>query len=126
MIDGIEFEGLEYYWFMPTFNESTGQVGGRVDFVYDAENETFIMYQADKVSGGHTGLARAIGVSDDAAVGGRIMFTDEGMITSEWSGHYGKNWTPEIRKSFSKFMEKYTKTHIHKAGDVKLESNGSR
>ena len=56
--------------------------------------------------GGILGHDAIPGVSSNAP-GGRIRFDNGGLITDEWSGHYGHLWTPDIRKKFVDFMKQH-------------------
>lgn len=81
---------------------------GTKDFVFDP-----IMQKAaiapNRYKLGHTGLKNAIGSNDNDVVGGRIRFTSNGDLEfSEWSGHYGHKWTPEIKSDFEAFMKDQT------------------
>ena len=55
------------------------------------------------------------GDSREGARGGRIRFKAGQLITDEWSGHYGRLWTPEIRSKFTAFMKNHGVTIIHEA-----------
>jgi len=73
------------------------------DFIFDSRSQRFIMGNNPL---GHTGILRAGGIAEsEAIVGGRIVRQDGGLMTSEWSGHFGPNWTPEIRQRFQSFMQ---------------------
>ena len=73
------------------------------DFIFDSQSQRFIMGNNPL---GHTGILRAGGIAEsEAIVGGRIFRQNGGLMTSEWSGHFGQNWTPEIRQQFQGFMQ---------------------
>ena len=70
-----------------------------VDFRYDPDRGRFVM--GNNVLG-HDGIP---GGFPSSAPGGRTRFENGGLITDEWSGHYGNLWTPEIRAKFVDFMK---------------------
>ena len=79
------------------------------EFVFDPRSGTFLI-ATGRTSGSHAQLARSIGVSssDDVLVGGMFARDSSGrFLTSEFSGHYGRNWTPAVRKQFYDTMKKY-------------------
>jgi hypothetical protein len=45
------------------------------------------------------------GISHKDIVGGSIWRQDGKLMTDQSSGHYGTNWTPELREQFVKFMK---------------------
>jgi hypothetical protein len=75
-----------------------------VDFLYDPEAGQFVMGRNPL---GHEGipLGGMGGKPGRPLVGGRIRFENGKLITDEWSGHYGQNWTPKYRANFVDFMK---------------------
>ena len=77
------------------------------DFVYDPTTQKFAMAGKNAEYLKHYGLRRIIGATETNVVDGRIKLGSNGeILTSEWSGTYGQNWTPEIVKKFQEFMNK--------------------
>lgn len=55
---------------------------------------------------GHDSILEAAGISpSENTVGGTIWRENGNLMTNEWSGHYGQNWTLEIRTQFQTFMQ---------------------
>lgn len=83
-----------------------------VEFVYDPTNKKFLVGQPNqKMQGlsGHQQLVKVGNLDNNSTVGGMLKTGESGqIITNEYSGHYYKNWTDEIRKQFKEFIE--TKT----------------
>ena len=84
---------------------------GGIEYVFDAETNTFVV---GKVEGGygspHQKLADSIGADQSAktTLGGTFSRDYLGkIITTENSGHFGKNWTPELRTQFKSVMKSY-------------------
>ena len=79
------------------------------DFVYDASTGKFAMAGKNAEELRHYGLRKVIGSSENDVVGGRIKLGANGEImTSQWSGTYGGNWTKNIADKFQSFMKKMT------------------
>lgn len=95
-----------------------------VDFVYDAEKNSMAVATKGTNPKGHTSLANSINAGENV-VGGRLMRVGKTVETSEWSGHYGLNWTPEIRKSFTKFLGEKTGLPVNHSGNL-LFRNGKK
>jgi filamentous hemagglutinin len=75
------------------------------DFIYDPKSRQFIMGRG---SHGHDSILNAGRISPhDSIVGGRISRQNGRLVTDEWSGQYGQNWTPEIRQQFQNFMQQH-------------------
>lgn len=75
------------------------------DFIFDSQSQRFIM---GNNSLGHPGILRAGGISESkSVVGGGIFRRDGQLMSSEWSGHFGQNWTPEIRQHYQSFMQQH-------------------
>lgn len=73
------------------------------DFIFDSQSERFVMGTGPQ---GHNSILQAAGISpSDSIVGGGIWREDGGLMTNEFSGHFGMNWTPEIRLQFQGFMQ---------------------
>lgn len=84
---------------------------GSIEFVYDFKNKKFVVGKPQEDLGGspHQQLVKSIGAKGDNVVGGMFKVDGKGVIqTNEFSGHYGENWTPAIRKDFEKFMKQNT------------------
>ncbi len=71
-----------------------------VAFRYDPDSNRFVMGNTPL---GHAGIP---GGFSSSAPGGRIRFENGGLITDEWSGHYGHLWTPKTRNQFVDFMKR--------------------
>ena len=77
------------------------------EFVFDPANERFVVGQSEK-GFGHYGLAQEIGADENTVVGGMLSRGPNGeFFTDEMSGHYGINWTDEVRQQFVDFMRSY-------------------
>jgi hypothetical protein len=77
------------------------------DFVYDPVTEKFAMAGNKAINLKHYCLRRVIGAAEENVVGGRIKLGENGeILTSQWSGTYGGNWTPEIVAKFKEFIKK--------------------
>ena len=58
-------------------------------------------------------LARSIGADESEVVGGTIQRGPNGeFFTNENSGHYGQNWTLEIRIEFQKWLRSRVKKPV--------------
>jgi Bacterial toxin 43 len=84
-----------------------------IEFVFDPSTNTFAVGKPKDYLGlggsPHQQLATSIGADPDVVVGGMFSRgTDGRIITSEHSGHYWQNWTPEVRKQFVEFLENTT------------------
>ena len=84
--------------------------GGGVEFVYDPTTSTFAVGapKAGLFDGSpHQKLVQSIGAKDENIVGGTFSRAPDGsIITTENSGHYGQNWTPQIEKQFQEWLSK--------------------
>jgi hypothetical protein len=93
--------------FDPRPNPSYG--GQRtVEFVYDPATKRFAVGKAQGAGSPHQKLANAINPDYDArqVVGGTFSRGSQGeIVTSEYSGHFGKNWTDAMRAEFVEFLE---------------------
>ena len=85
--------------------------GKSIEFVFDANTKTFVVGKPVNSMGGspHQELAKSIGANsnskyfggDPNIVGGMFSRGSNGeILTNENSGHFGKNWTPELRETF--------------------------
>ncbi|HEF5870833.1 TPA: hypothetical protein SAY52_001411, partial [Burkholderia cenocepacia] len=83
---------------------------GSIEFVFDPTTNTFAVGKpASGLFDGsaHQQLAQAIGANDANVVGGGFSRAADGSIlTTENSGHYGQNWTPEIWNQFQQWLSK--------------------
>ncbi|WP_261765009.1 polymorphic toxin type 43 domain-containing protein, partial [Flavobacterium columnare] len=79
-----------------------------IEFVFDPETEIFTVGRVKNPISGlspHQNLARVINAGNNV-VGGMFKRGANGeILTNEASGHFHKNWTPEIREKFVKFLE---------------------
>ncbi|RVU90814.1 hypothetical protein EH230_07825 [Flavobacterium columnare] len=79
-----------------------------IEFVFDPETEIFTVGKVKSPISGlspHQNLARVINAGNNV-VGGMFKRGANGeILTNEASGHFHKNWTPEIREKFVKFLE---------------------
>jgi hypothetical protein len=82
--------------------------GGGVEFVYEPATNTFVagrpqngLFQGSP----HEQLVQSIGGGNGTIVGGTFQRGANGQIfTTENSGHYGPNWTPQIRQQFQDWL----------------------
>ncbi|MBJ9978333.1 hypothetical protein IAE35_23175 [Pseudomonas sp. S75] len=85
-----------------------------IDFIYDPVSQRFIM---GRNQFGHDGILSAGKIpSSDAIVGGGIWRENGVLRTYEWSGHYGMNWTPQLREQFKSFMSSHGVNVTHTPG----------
>ena len=65
----------------------------------------------------HQALAKTIGADNSSTtVGGIFTRGNSGeIITNELSGHFGKNWTPELRIEFVEVMKSYGLDVLHES-----------
>lgn len=82
--------------------------GGGVEFVYDPTTNTFAVGKptAGLFDGSpHQQLVQSIGANDQNIVGGTFSRGADGsIVTTENSGHYGQNWTPQIWNQFQQWL----------------------
>ncbi|XOK62253.1 RHS repeat-associated core domain-containing protein [Paenibacillus elgii] len=82
-----------------------------IEFVFDPKTNTFVVGSPNSSSlkgSPHQKLAQTIDADGATVVGGTFKRGANGeFLTTENSGHYGQNWTPEVRKQFSEVMESY-------------------
>ena len=84
---------------------------GMIEFVYDVENEVFLVGRPKNPTGGlspHQKLVYSIRNSSENIVGGMFKREGQTILTDEYSGHYGRNWNSQNRIKFKQFMEKTT------------------
>lgn len=88
---------------------------GSIEFVYDPKTKTFAVGKPnDPIAAGlqgspHQQLAGSINADPTTLVGGTLQRGKNGeFITNEFSGHYGQNWTPEVRAQYREFLESMT------------------
>ncbi|WON80963.1 polymorphic toxin type 43 domain-containing protein [Acinetobacter sp. UGAL515B_02] len=82
--------------------------GKGVEFIFDPKSNTFAFgnISAFKHGSPHEQLVQSIGInrSNNFTVGGTMVVKNGVVNTTENSGHYGKNWTPEVRQQFKLFL----------------------
>ncbi|WP_197719182.1 hemagglutinin repeat-containing protein [Burkholderia stabilis] len=82
--------------------------GGGVEFVFDPTTNTFAVGKpkAGLFDGSpHQQLVQSIGANDKNIVGGTFSRAPDGsIVTTENSGHYGQNWTPQIWDQFQRWL----------------------
>lgn len=82
--------------------------GGGVEFVFDPTTNTFAVGtpKSGMLDGSpHQQLVQTIGANDKNVVGGTFTRGPDGsIITTENSGHYGQNWTPQIEAQFQQWL----------------------
>jgi RHS repeat-associated protein len=73
------------------------------DFIFDPNSGRFVMGRGPF---GHDSILEAARITpSESTVGGTIWRENGNLMTNEWSGHYGQNWTPEIRAQYLNFMQ---------------------
>jgi hypothetical protein len=85
---------------------------GGVEFVFDPESGTFATGRPAASAGlkgsPHEQLAQSIGADPSTVVGGTLTRGGPGQfLTTEQSGHFWQNWTPEVRAQFVETMRGY-------------------
>jgi RHS repeat-associated protein len=101
------------------YNPATRRAPGRggaysiksTEFVFDPVQSRFAVGKPHGWSAGspHQRLAASIDADPSVVVGGMFRRGPNGeILTNERSGHYWRNWTPEIRSKFEKFMKEMT------------------
>lgn len=85
--------------------------GASYEFVFLPDKNTFAInkkldYQIE-LDSPHVSIRKSITKSRGRTVGGIIRVRKGKITTDEFSGHYGENWTDEIRDNFVEFMRKY-------------------
>lgn len=100
---------------------------GGVEYIFDTKTNTFVVGKPNGVgfSGSpHQQLVQTIGADESNIVGGTFSRGANGEIfTTENSGHFGQNWTPEIRQQFQNAMENYRLPVVIQNGGVKMFVN---
>lgn len=92
---------------------------GSIEFVFDPKTSTFAVGKPTTNLGGspHQQLAETIKSDGSALVGGMFRRGPNGeVITNEFSGHYWKNWTPEVRAKFERTLKQYDLNVKHHPG----------
>ncbi|MCO7036856.1 DUF637 domain-containing protein [Pseudomonas carnis] len=92
---------------------------GSIEFVFDPKTSTFAVGKPTTNLGGspHQQLAETIKSDGSALVGGMFRRGPNGeVITNEFSGHYWKNWTPEVRAKFEQALKQYDLNVKHHPG----------
>lgn len=91
------------------------------DFVYDPTTQKFAMAGNNAANLKHYGLRKVIGATEANVVGGRIKLGANGeILTSQWSGTYGGNWTSEIAAKFKEFIKNTTTKEVKHSGNSKF------
>ncbi|KAF6587924.1 hypothetical protein JDW19_14185 [Paenibacillus polymyxa] len=82
-----------------------------IEFVFDPKTNTFVVGKPNNSSftgSPHQKLAQTINADGKTVVGGTFSRGPNGeILTTENSGHYGQNWTPEVRKQFEEVVGNY-------------------
>ena len=91
---------------------------GGVEYVFDPATGTFAVGRPAVGAGlkgsPHEQLAQSIGANPSTVVGGTLTRGGNGaFITTEQSGHFWQNWTPEIRQQFVGTMRGYGLDVVH-------------
>ena len=76
--------------------------------MYDPVSNTFAVGKPLSSLPGspHQQLATAIGANESVVVGGTFLRNAKGdILTTEQSGHYGINWTDDIRVKFTAWLQ---------------------
>ena len=92
------------------FQQNTKATKSGREFILDPDSDTFVLATKSDVRldalSPHERLADSIGKQKYRRVVGGTLNTRSGDIeTGEFSGHYGHNWSPEVREQFVEFME---------------------
>ncbi|WP_246021340.1 polymorphic toxin type 43 domain-containing protein [Paenibacillus lentus] len=84
---------------------------GGIEFIFDPETSTFVVGKPKDekfVGSPHQRLVQTINADEKNVVGGTFTRGENGEIyTTENSGHYGQNWTTEVRNQFTEVMKNY-------------------
>lgn len=82
--------------------------GGAIEYVFDPATRTFLVGDAPVAGSPHESLVKLIPDVGEKPVGGMFGRGPNGEFeTNEFSGHYWKNWTPDVRRDFVSFMMKH-------------------
>ena len=81
-----------------------------VEYVFDPQTQTFVVGRPKphmELSGSpHEQLAHSIDADPTTVVGGTLTRRSDGVfVTTEQSGHFWRNWTPEVRQNFIDTMK---------------------
>jgi filamentous hemagglutinin len=84
-----------------------------VEFVYDPATQTVLVAQSRRSGtmalSPHQRLANHLPGGRGTIVGGEVSLAADGsLLTNELSGHFGTNWTPEIRQQWIPDLEQLT------------------
>ncbi|MFI0428878.1 polymorphic toxin type 43 domain-containing protein [Mariniflexile sp. HMF6888] len=92
---------------------SQGKNGG-IEYIFDLDRKIFALgkseYDNHPLLSAHENLVQLIGsdINSKRIVGGTVTREANGnWIFTENSGHYGENWTDEIREAFDNFMKEF-------------------
>ncbi|RKH13284.1 hypothetical protein D7X74_22150 [Corallococcus sp. CA047B] len=89
---------------------------GAIEFVYDPTSKIFVVGKAPRTEAmsPHQKLGFFIGGDARTLVGGMFSRSPTGEFnTSEYSGHYWRNWTPEVRRGFVEEMFRMTGVRLN-------------
>ena len=88
-----------------------------IEFVFDPLAQRFAVGRHKRGLPGatspHQHLARLINANEEVVVGGHFKRGENGEIMlNENSGHYGRQWTTEVRKQIKEFLENRTNQKV--------------
>lgn len=92
---------------------------GSIEFVFDPKTNTFAVGAPKRGFSGspHEQLARSIGADETTVVGGMFRRGANGeILTNEASGHFWRNWTPQVKEQFQNAMKRYNLGVSHSQG----------
>ena len=97
---------------LKAFNSLEGE---SIDFVFDPLTGRMAVMSNKSITGGHDYLRKSIKGKPENIVGGRLTKgrNSQSIETDEWSGHYGDQWTPEIRQQFKEYLENMTGSKVN-------------
>lgn len=105
--------------YRPKARHGTG-LDGTVEFVFDPVKKRFAVGRPSSVpadlrpASPHQKLAASINAEPSVVVGGMFSRGPRGeVITSEFSGHFWKNWNDDVRKAFVDFLETRTGVSVN-------------
>jgi len=103
--------------YSPKERPNVGMPKGSTEFVFDPQKNRFATGNVANTGGSpHQKLGRAIEANPNYLVGGMMTRTATGIATDEYSGHYGQNWTPQIREQFVNYMQTVTGRSVEHQG----------
>lgn len=87
---------------------------GSVEYIFDPNTSTLVVGNGRWT---HSPLAASIKADTGSVVGGMFSRGPNGtMLTNEASGHFWRNWTPEVRQQFNQMMRSRGFDHLHQEG----------